>query len=97
MYEAHLVGIYTPEELPEQLQGFVNFQAVRDEHEIRPGERIAMFNVVGTASYVAVFLSDLCCYDDLEVKLSQHGVQADQVSRTSLQRVLEEMASRKTP
>lgn len=97
MYEAHLVGIYTPEELPEQLQGFVNFQAVRDEHEIRPGERIAMFNVVGTASYVAVFLGDLCCYDDLEVKLSQHGVQADQVSRTSLQRVLEEMASRQTP
>ena len=94
MYQAHLVGIYTPEELPEELQGFVNYQAARDEHQIRPGERIAMLNVIGTSSYISIFLGDLCCYEDLEVKLQQHGVQADQMSKVSLQRVLEEMASR---
>jgi hypothetical protein len=94
LYQAHLVGIYTPEELPEELQGFVNYQAARDEHQIRPGERIAMLNVIGTSSYISIFLGDLCCYEDLEVKLQQHGVQADQMSKVSLQRVLEEMASR---
>jgi hypothetical protein len=97
LYQAHLVGIYTPEELPDELQGFVNFQAARDDHEIRPGEKIAMLNVIGTSSYVSVFLGDLCCYEDLEVKLLQHGVEADQVSKTSLQRVLKEMALQQTP
>jgi hypothetical protein len=92
--QAHLVGIYTAEEMPEELEGFVRYHAVREKHQMRNGERIAVLNVVGTSSYIPIFLSDLCCFEDLEVKLSQHDVQADQVSRVSLQRVLQEMAPR---
>lgn len=92
MDQAHLVGVYTPEEMPDELEGFVKYQAALDGHQMKKGERIAVLNVVGTSSYVPIFLGDLCCYEDLEVKLSQHGVQADQVSKVSLQRVLQEMA-----
>ena len=91
MEQAHLVGIYTPEEMPEELEGFVRYQAARDGHQMRPGERIAVLNVTGTSSYVPVFLADLKGYDELEARLTQHGVQADQVSEASLRRVLQEM------
>jgi hypothetical protein len=80
--------------MPDELDGFVKFQASCDGHQMKKGERIAVLNVVGTASYIPVFLADLCCYEDLEVKLSKHGVQADQVSKVSLQRVLQESALR---
>ncbi len=73
MEQAHLVGIYTPEEMPEELEGFVRYQAARDGHQMRPGERIAVLNVTGTSSYVPVFLGDLKGCDDLDSRLSQHG------------------------
>jgi hypothetical protein len=91
LHQAHLVGIYTPEELPDELEGFVRFQAALDDHQVKAGERIAVLNVVGTSSYVPVFLGDLCCFEDLEIKLSRHDVWADKASRDSLQRVLQEM------
>jgi len=94
---AHLVGVYTPEELPEELDGFVRFQAAHDGHQMRKGERIAILNVVGTSSYVPVFLEGLKGYEELESRLSQHEVQADQVSKASLQRVLQELVSQQTP
>jgi len=89
--QAHLVGVYTQEEMPEELEGFIRYQAARDGHQMKAGERIAVLNVTGTSSYVPVFLMDLGSYEELESKLAQHGVQADQVSKVSLQRVLQEM------
>ncbi|MCX6650373.1 MAG: DUF749 family protein [Methanomassiliicoccales archaeon] len=97
MDKAHLVGVYTPEEMPEELEGFVRYQAAREGHQMRNGERIAVLNVVGTYSYIPVFLGDLCCYEDLESKLDQQEVQADPVSKVSLQRVLQELALVQTP
>lgn len=91
MHQAHLVGVYTPEEMPEELEGFVKYQAALDGHQMKAGERIAVLNVVGTSSYVPVFLADLKDFEALEAKLSQHEVQADQVSKVSLQRVLQEL------
>lgn len=97
MHQAHLVGVYTPEEMPDELDGFVQYQASHDGHQIQKGERIAVLNVVGTSSYIPIFLADVCCYEDLELRLSNQGVQADQVSKVSLQRVLQEFAQRQTP
>ena len=91
MEQAHLVGVYTQEEMPEELEGFVRYQAARDGRQMKAGERIAVLNVTGTSSYVPVFLGDLKGCDDLDSRLSQHGVQADQVSMVSLRRVLQEM------
>jgi len=94
--KAHLVGVYTPEEMPDELEGFVKFQAAREGHQIRNGERIAVLNVMGTSSYIPVFLADLRSYEDLEIKLERQEVQADPVSKVSLQRVLQELASVQT-
>ena len=91
LHQAHLVGIYTQEEMPEEVEGFVRYQAARDGHRAVPGERIAVLNVIGTSSYVPVFLMDVDSLAELEAKLSEHGVQADQVSKASLRRVLQEM------
>ena len=91
MNQAHLVGVFAPEELPEELEGFVRYQAARDGHQMKAGERIAVLNVTGTSSYVPVFLADIGSFEGLESKLSQHEVQADQVSTVSLKRVLQEM------
>ncbi len=85
------MGVYTQEELPEELEGFIRYQAARDGHQMKAGERIAVLNVTGTSSYVPVFLADIKGYEELESRLSQHGVQADQVSMVSLRRVLQEM------
>jgi hypothetical protein len=97
LHQAHLVGVYAPEEMPDELDGFVKFQASRDDHQIKKGERIAVLNVVGTSSYIPIFLADVCCYEDLEIKLSQQDVKVDQVSKVSLQRVLQESNPQQTP
>lgn len=94
MHKAHLIGVYTLRDMPEELTGFVNFQAKLERHELRPDERIALLVIVGTSSYVPVFVERINDLTAAEKKLREQDAEMDNVTRESLERVISELRAR---
>ncbi|HUL38826.1 MAG TPA: DUF749 family protein [Methanomassiliicoccales archaeon] len=89
MYKAHLVGVYTVRELPEELQPFMNIQARREKKELKLSEKVAVFQIESTASFVVAFLSTLKSVEEMDARLKEQDAALDQVSRSSLERVID--------
>lgn len=94
MHKAHLIGVYTLRDMPEELTGFVNFQAKLERHELRMDERIALLVIVGTSSYVSVFVETINDLTAAEKKLRDQDAEMDNVTRESLSRVISELRER---
>jgi len=94
LHKAHLIGVYTLREMPEELTGFVNFQAKLDRYELRLDERIALLVIVGTSSYVPVFVERITDLSTAEKKLHGQDAEMDNVTRESLERVISELRAR---
>lgn len=94
MHKAHLIGVYTLRDMPEELTGFVNFQAKLEKHELRLDERIALLVIVGTSSYVPVFVETVGDLIAVEKKLRDQDSEMDHVTRESLTRVISELRGR---
>ena len=91
MYSAQLVGVYNYGEIPEELSGFVYFQAARENRKPKRGDKVAVLVIEGTTSYVVAFLDALTSVDVLERRLSEQDASLTKVSKISLERVLSEM------
>ena len=94
MHKAHLIGVYTLREMPEELTGFVNFQAKLEKHELRMDERIALLVIVGTSSYVPLFVETISDLTAAEKKLREQEAEMDNVTKESLTRVMAELRGR---
>ena len=94
MHKAHLIGVYTLRDMPEELTGFVNFQAKLERHELRMDERIALLVIVGTSSYVPVFVETIGDLTAAEKKLRDQDAEMDNVTKESLTRVMAELRGR---
>ena len=94
MHKAHLIGVYTLRDMPEELTGFVNFQAKLEKHELRMDERIALLVIVGTSSYVPVFVETISDLIAVEKRLRDQDAEMDNVTRESLIRVMAELRER---
>ena len=94
MHKAHLIGVYTLREMPEELTGFVNFQAKLEKHELRMDERIALLVIVGTSSYVPLFVETISDLTAAEKKLREQDAEMDDVTKESLTRVMAELRGR---
>ena len=94
MHKAHLIGVYTLREMPEELTGFVNFQAKLEKHELRMDERIALLVIVGTSSYVPLFVETISNLTAAEKKLQEQDAEMDNVTKESLTRVMAELRGR---
>ena len=94
MHKAHLIGVYTLREMPEELTGFVNFQAKLEKHELRMDERIALLVIVGTSSYVPLFVDTISDLTAAEKKLREQDAEMDDVTKESLTRVMAELRGR---
>jgi hypothetical protein len=94
LHKAHLIGVYTLRDMPEELTGFVNFQAKLERHELRMDERIALLVIVGTSSYVPVFVESISDLTIAEKKLKDQDAEMDNVTRESLTRVIAELRER---
>jgi hypothetical protein len=94
LHKAHLIGVYTLRDMPEELTGFVNFQAKLEKHELRMDERIALLVIVGTSSYVPVFVETISDLTAAEKRLRDQDAEMDNVTRESLTRVLAELRDR---
>jgi hypothetical protein len=76
--------------MPEELTGFVNYQASRQGVTLRKGERVAVLQAAGTSSYLPIFVERVTMAE-IEAKVRESGLVMDDVSRESLKRVLEEI------
>jgi len=94
LHKAHLIGVYTLREMPEELTGFVNFQAKLEKHELRMDERIALLVIVGTSSYVPLFVDTISDLTAAEKKLREQDAEMDNVTKESLTRVMAELRGR---
>ena len=94
MHKAHLIGVYTLRDMPEELTGFVNFQARLEKHELRMDERIALLVIVGTSSYVPLFVETIGDLAAVEKRLRDQDAEMDNVTRESLIRVIAELRGR---
>jgi hypothetical protein len=89
MYKAQLVGVYLVREMPEELRPFLNLQAAREKRELKMSDKVVMLQIVGTSSYVAVFLDTVGSVSELEDRLRQQQAELTEVSKVSLNRLLE--------
>jgi hypothetical protein len=94
LHKAHLIGVYTLRDMPEELTGFVNFQAKLEKHELRMDERIALLVIVGTTSYVPVFIETIGELTAVENRLRDQDAEMDNVTKESLVRVMAELRER---
>ncbi len=90
MYKARLVGVYTVRELPETLLPFMNIQARRENKELKLSEKVAVFQIENTASFVVAFLSTLGSPEEMEKRLQDQDAETDPISKKSLERVLKD-------
>ena len=90
MHRAHMVGVYEVGELPEELKGFVRFQAYRLQHVPAKEEKVAMLQIVGTTSYFPIFLNKVSKIEDAEAQLLEADAVLDEVSKASLVRIFQE-------
>jgi hypothetical protein len=94
MYKAHLVGVYTVREVPEELLPFMNIQARREKKELKLSEKVAVFQIENTASFVVAFLSTLASAEEMEKRLEEQDAGLDSISKKSLERVLKDAQPR---
>jgi hypothetical protein len=94
MYKAHLVGVYTVREVPEELLPFMNIQARREKKELKLSEKVAVFQIENTASFLVAFLSTLASAEEMEKRLEEQDAGLDSISKKSLERVLKDTQPR---
>jgi len=90
LYKAHLIGVYNHGELPEELQGFVNLQAHREKYKPNKEDKVAVLQIAGTTSFYPIFLNKAEDLGPIEKDLRGIEAELDDVSKVSLQRVLQE-------
>jgi len=90
MYKAQLVGVYSVREMPEELRPFLNLQAAREKRQLKMSDKVAMLQIVGTSSYITVFLDTLRSISELEDRLRKQDAEMTEVSRVSLERLIAE-------
>jgi hypothetical protein len=90
LHRAHLVGVYEVGELPEELKGFVRFQAYHLQHVPEKEEKVAMLQIVGTTSYFPIFLNKVRTVEEAEALLQEADAVLDEVSKASLVRIFQE-------
>lgn len=89
MYKAQLVGVYSVREMPEELRPFLNLQAAREKRQLKMSDKVAMLQIVGTSSYVVAFLDTLSSISELEDRMRRQDAELTEVSRVSLERLIE--------
>jgi len=88
-YIATLVGIFKRNEISEELLPFVEFKAKLEGREVLADDRVAIFNILTTRSYLVVFLDKEKRLEDIEKEIEEQGyARLNQESRTLLEKAL---------
>ena len=90
MHKAHLVGVYDHGEMPEELKGFVMFQAHREKYSPKKEDKVAVLQIIGTTSYFPIFINKVSSIEEIDKNLLEADAVLDDISRLSMQRVLQE-------
>lgn len=70
---ATLVDVKYVHEVPEALMPYVNFKAELEGRKIKGSERVAIFNIASTTSYIAVFLDEGKTLGDVEREIEEQA------------------------
>ncbi|MDH7508094.1 MAG: DUF749 family protein [Methanomassiliicoccales archaeon] len=84
MYRAHLVSITTAGSVPDNLKGFINFQAAYEGHDVNENEKVALLVIEGTASYVVIFLDRERSLEEIEDRLARQKAEMTSDTRNAI-------------
>jgi len=91
--KAQLVGVYQVREIPEELRPFLNLQAKGENRQLKMSDKVVMLQVVGTASFIAVFLDTTGSVAELEDRLQKQDTEMTEITKMTIERLLEERKS----
>jgi hypothetical protein len=95
LYRASLVGVYRMDNMPEDLWGFVRYEAARLKREWKKEDKVALVNIEGTSSFLPVFLDSLKSVVELEARLREQDAELTDASKRSFTRFIEEREAAK--
>jgi hypothetical protein len=84
LYRAHLVSITTAGSVPDNLKGFINFQAAYEGHDVNENEKVALLVIEGTASYVVIFLDRERSLEEIEDRLARQKAEMTSDTRNAI-------------
>lgn len=70
---ATLVDIKRVDSLPHELRAYVDFKAELNRRKLSGMERVAIFNIATTASYIPVFLDKGKSLEDIEKEIKNEA------------------------
>lgn len=87
-FVAVLVDIKELDKLPEGLRRYADFKAAVEGRNTTGNEKVVIFNIASTSSYVSVFLDKGKTLGDIENELGEVSASLNPRSRTILKKVL---------
>lgn len=66
---ATLVDIKHVHEVPQEFMPYVNFKAELEGRKLKGSEKVALFNIASTTSYIPVFLDEGKTLEDVEKEI----------------------------
>lgn len=66
-----LVSVFTPRDLPEEYQQFVDYKATIEKKELTDKDKIAVLRVKDTTSYHVLFLDDYESMDEIDKEVDE--------------------------
>ena len=74
--------------MPEELRPFLNIQAKRENRQLRMSDKAVMLQVVGTASFIAVFLDTVGSVSELAARLHKQDTEMTEITKMTIERLL---------
>lgn len=71
MYRANLISVTLVRAIPGDLKPFVEFKATLKKMELRPDQRVAIFQIENTGSFLPVFLDGDTSIEDVKKELAE--------------------------
>ncbi|PAV06697.1 DUF749 domain-containing protein [Methanosphaera cuniculi] len=66
-----LVGVFTPRDLPEDYEKFVEYKATIDKKDVKDNTPIAILKIKDTTSYHVLFLDEYESMDEIDKEIEE--------------------------
>ncbi|WP_304125675.1 DUF749 domain-containing protein [Methanosphaera cuniculi] len=66
-----LVGVFTPRDLPEDYEKFVEYKSTIDKKEVKDNTPIAILKIKDTTSYHVLFLDEYESMDEIDKEIEE--------------------------
>lgn len=89
MYIARIVAITDVANVTSELLPFVEFKAQLDNIELKGSEKVIIFQIEGTGSYLSIFPNKIKSISDIEEELNNQGAILNRETKNKIVKFIE--------